>query len=267
MAERFDRRQMLRMSGVAILGGAAAACSTRSHPASEPSGAAQWGYTGDDDPSHWGALSTDYKLCSTGHAQSPIDIRGADVSGQGGPVALSYMPVRGAAVNNGHTIQVSVDHGCTATIDETVYALRQFHYHTPAEHTFDGARKIVEWHFVYQTPESHTAVLAVVVDQGADNGAFASVLAAAPHTTGNQQVIDGLVDVKAMLPTVRTAVRYFPGSLSTPPCTEGEHWVVLTSPASMSPAQIATLQGIINNNSRPVQPLNGRTIQGAVVSI
>jgi carbonic anhydrase len=267
MAERFDRRQMLRLAGLATLGGVAAACSTSSHPAAEPSGPAHWGYTGDDGPSHWGALSTDYQACSTGQAQSPIDLRSSDVSGQGGPVALSYTPVRGAAVNNGHTIQVSVDPGCTATIDETAYTLKQFHYHTPAEHTFDGTRKIVEWHFVYQTPDSHAAVLAVVVDPGADNGAFASVLAAAPHTTGSQQVVNGLVEVKAMLPADHTAVRYFPGSLTTPPCTAGEHWVVLTSPASMSPAQIATLQGIINNNSRPLQPLNGRTIQRAVVSI
>src|SRR5260370_41983850 len=123
---------MLRSSGIAILAGVAAACSNSSHPASEHSGAAHWGYTGDDGPSQWGSLSTDYQACSAGQAQSPIDIRNSDVSGQGGPVALSYTPVRGAAVNNGHTIQVSVDPGCPATIDETLYTVKQFHYPTPA---------------------------------------------------------------------------------------------------------------------------------------
>jgi carbonic anhydrase len=243
------------------------ASSSTSRSASGHTGAAHWGYTGDDGPSHWGALSTDYKACSTGQAQSPIDIPSSAVSGQAGPVALSYTPVRGAAVNNGHTVQVNVDPGCTATLDGTAYTLKQFHYHTPAEHTFDGARKIVEWHFVHQTPTGDTTALAVLVDQGADNGAFASVLAAASHTTGSQQPVNGPVDVKAMLPPTLTAVLYSPGSLTTPPCTEGLRWVILTSPVSMSPAQIATLQGIINNNYRPVQPLNGRSIQRAVVSV
>jgi carbonic anhydrase len=267
MAERFDRRQMLRLAGMATLGGVAAACSSSSHSASGHSGAAHFGYTGDDGPSHWGALSTDYKTCSTGQAQSPIDIRSSDVSGQGSPVALSYPPVRGAALNNGHTLQVSVDPGCTAMIDGTAYTLKQFHYHTPGEHTFDGAKKIVEWHFVHQTPGNDTAVLAVFADEGADNSTFASVLAAAPHTTGSQQVVNGPLNVKAMLPAVLTALRYSPGSLTTPPCTEGARWVLLTSPITMSSAQIATLQGIINNNDRPVQALNGRSIQRAAVSV
>ena len=52
----------------------------------------------------------------------------------------------------------------------------------------------------------------------------------------------------------------YDGSLTTPPCSEGVKWIVLTTPIEMSEAQIAAFKAIIHDNNRPVQPLNGRKL-------
>ena len=33
-----------------------------------------WGYTGHDSPESWGSLSEEFRLCSTGKNQSPVNI-------------------------------------------------------------------------------------------------------------------------------------------------------------------------------------------------
>ncbi|MDE2806790.1 MAG: carbonic anhydrase family protein [Gemmatimonadota bacterium] len=48
--------------------------------------------------------------------------------------------------------------------------------------------------------------------------------------------------------------------MTTPPCSEGVKWFVLTTPIELSEAQIATFAAIIHGNNRPVQPLNGRQL-------
>ena len=47
---------------------------------------------------------------------------------------------------------------------------------------------------------------------------------------------------------------------STPPCSEGVNWHVVTKPLTASAEQIATLTELMGNNSRPIQPMNDRAI-------
>ena len=64
-----------------------------------------------------------------------------------------------------------------------------------------------------------------------------------------------------LLPTSRTTWRCR-GSLTTPPCTEGVAWVILTEPLSLSAAQIDAFATIIHpHNFRPVQPLAERVLR------
>jgi carbonic anhydrase len=62
-----------------------------------------------------------------------------------------------------------------------------------------------------------------------------------------------------MLPRDRESFRYH-GSLTTPPCTEGLTWVVLTHPVRLSAGQIAAFRAAYDHNFRPLQPLHGRTV-------
>jgi carbonic anhydrase len=74
------------------------------------------------------------------------------------------------------------------------------------------------------------------------------------------------VDVDALLPSARATYRY-DGSLTTPPCSEGVKWLVLTTPIELSPEQIGAFTRLISGNNRPVQPLNGRAVITDAVAV
>ena len=40
----------------------------------EAQNATDWSYSGAEGPQHWGSLNPDYKVCSSGDQQSPIDL-------------------------------------------------------------------------------------------------------------------------------------------------------------------------------------------------
>ena len=63
-----------------------------------------------------------------------------------------------------------------------------------------------------------------------------------------------------LLPTSRTTWRYR-GSLTTPPCTEGVAWVILTEPLMPSAGEIDAFATIHPHNFRPVQPLGERVLR------
>jgi carbonic anhydrase len=67
------------------------------------------------------------------------------------------------------------------------------------------------------------------------------------------------VDLRRLLPASRRAYRY-PGSLTTPPCTEGIRWMVLAKPIQISEHQLEVLRETVEGNARPAQPLNGRPV-------
>ena len=68
------------------------------------------------------------------------------------------------------------------------------------------------------------------------------------------------VDAIQLIPGKRSHYKY-EGSLTTPPCTEGIVFFVLDTPMSLSKEQIAAFAKYYPDNARPVQPLNGRTVQ------
>jgi hypothetical protein len=50
----------------------------------------------------------------------------------------------------------------------------------------------------------------------------------------------------------------YPGSLTTPPCTEGVRWEIFDEAIEMSKAQIDRYTGVYDDNRRPLQLLHGR---------
>ena len=67
------------------------------------------------------------------------------------------------------------------------------------------------------------------------------------------------VNVDELLPESRTTYRY-DGSLTTPPCTEGVKWLLMTTPVQLSAKQIQAFTSLIEGNNRPVQALNERAV-------
>jgi carbonic anhydrase len=217
-----------------------------------------WGYSGEAGPDHWGSLSPSYAACSDGHEQSPVDIPAAAPLNPAG-IQFNYASSPLTIFNNGHTIRADYAKGSSITVEGKTYNLLQFHFHAMSEHTLNGQAAPLEVHFVHQAADGELAVVGALIKEGAENAAYASVLAHMPATEGEPETINGsTIDASAMLPADRTYYRY-EGSLTTPPCTEGVNWFVLHGGLEFSAAQIAAFTTLFPNDARPTVPLGSRT--------
>ena len=170
-------------------------------------------------------------------------------------------------INNGHTIQVDYVGANTLTLGSVQYQLVQYHFHGPSEHTVDGKHFPMEMHMVHKAADGRLAVVGVLIAEGVHNKAFEPLWANLPAQKGARTHFPAIkVNVDALLPGTRTSYRYA-GSLTTPPCTEGVSWIVLTNPIQLSAGQIGAFTRLVKHNNRPVQMLNGRTILTDAVSL
>ena len=218
---------------------------------------AEWGYDGDKGPEYWGEIAQAYAACSVGMQQSPIDIpTGAPVNP--GNLDITYSESAVNILNNGHTIQANYDQGSSVIIDGMVYDLVQFHFHAASENTFAGMQTPMEVHFVHVNAEGGLAVIGVMLEEGAENDAYASVLNNMPSEMTAVSTVDGaMVNAMDMLPAEKSYYR-FDGSLTTPPCSEGVKWHLMDNTVELSAEQIAQFTAIFDNNFRPVQAMNDR---------
>lgn len=227
------------------------------HAASTPA-AVHWTYHGQEGPEHWGALSKDFALCSNGTKQSPIDI--VNRAPKDLPnIVFHYQASIPKIVNNGHTIQVSYDPGNSIEVDGEPYALVQFHFHAPSEHSVNGKLADAEVHLVHQNASGKLAVVGVLINKGAENALIKPVLDSLPNHEGPAQPLAAPFNPEGLVPMRQTTFRY-EGSLTTPPCTEGVTWLVMTEPIQMSARQLAAFADLFKGNNRPVQPLNQRPV-------
>lgn len=234
------RRPVRLVAGLAVLGCLLAACgSAPSHRADADGGEHDWSYA---DPAAWTGE------CPTGHHQSPIDLTGATEEDLP-DLVFDYVAAEPEVTDNGHTVLSTYAAGGTLEVDGTSYTLLQFHLHAPSEHTVDGRELAAELHLVHQSDEGEFAVVGVLVERGAANAAIEPVLSRQP----------GEVDPAGLLPASHRTFRY-EGSLTTPPCTEGVHWMVMQEPISFSGAQIREFTALHPGSHRPVQPLGDREL-------
>ena len=116
-------------------------------------------------------------------------------------------------------------------------------------------------HLVHKNAEGKLAVVAVLLTAGKASEFARTVWGHLPTEQGKEIAPAGVsVDATGLLPAERGYFTYA-GSLTTPPCTEGVTWFVLQSPAQISIDEIEAFAKKYPHNARPVQPLNGRSIQ------
>eukprot|EP01083_Nonionella_stella_P003761 10803_1 len=108
-----------------------------------------------------------------GQMQSPINIISTTYCGhtqimkdeefEANPLKFNYPQIiRDCTIlNNGHTVQINIDpaNKCTVSIHGKTYELKQFHFHTPSEHTMDSKQFEMEMHLVHINEDSEIAVL------------------------------------------------------------------------------------------------------------
>lgn len=219
--------------------------------------AIHWAYEGEGGPENWAELDAAYEACGAGVEQSPINIA-AEAPLNSGNLHFDYQETAVNIFNNGHTIQVNYDEGSSVAIDGETYQLIQLHFHGPSEHTLAGSSADMEMHLVHADADGNLAVVGAMMMTGAENPAYAAIFDNIPAEMGDPQTVDGVsINAADLLPADRSYYRY-DGSLTTPPCSEGVKWHVLSQPVELSADQMAAFTAVVEPNNRPVQLLNER---------
>ena len=143
-----------------------------------------FGYSGEAAPANWGKLSPDWRTCAEGRNQSPINL--ADfVEAQLPTLHVNYTTLGVNIVNNGHAVQVNYAKGSQVQADSHEHApyvgmvhyapgsvlhhdgetfeLKQFHFHSPSEHTLNGKPFPMEMHLVHGDKNGNLAVVSVLM--------------------------------------------------------------------------------------------------------
>ena len=246
-----DRRNILKgLAGLAVC----PVCTTTGFAAE----GAHWSYEGAGGPAKWGDLDAANKACSLGSQQSPINI-GPTIKSQLPALKLSWSKTADTIVNNGHTIQLNFAEGSTLRLGDTTYKLLQVHFHRPSEHMIGGKSFPMEAHFVHRADSGGLAVVGVLMAEGKPNAAFGKIVKTMPAAEGPAVKADASIDPHAMLPTRLSYFRY-PGSLTTPPCSEVVEWLLLATPIQVAAADVAAFAKLYPMNARPVQKDNRRYV-------
>ena len=218
-----------------------------------------WGYEGAGGPAHWGTLRPDYATCATGKRQSPIDIKdGIRVDLE--PIKFDYKPTMFRIVNNGHTVEIEVGAGSSIRVMGRQYQLQQIHFHRPSEERVNGRAYDMVMHLVHKDDQGHIAVVAVLLQTGAENPVIQTFWNNLPLEVDQNLAPDVAIDANRLLPENRDYYAYM-GSLTTPPCTEDVLWLVLKRPMQVSADQVAIFARLYPDNARPLQPANNRLIK------
>jgi len=218
---------------------------------------------------------------------------------EGAPDSAGESAIQGGLVINNHTLEVEWDTEEQATnpyglkVGDKLYRLRQFHYHSPSEHTVDGIHYDMEAHHVHfcegiscATPDDLNDEILVV-------GVFMKVGVANTYlnsfwnqytTLGTEPSVSGLANpYLQFMPSDKSYYSYV-GSTTTPPCAQEVQWLLMSQEVEMSPEQLSAYHGHVNGliqpatvtatppgvspawvlswkvNNRPVQELGDRTV-------
>src|SRR5436190_6276406 len=193
--------------------------------------APEFAYSGDNGPGFWGAMPG-WEACagtSRTQRQSPIDVDHVVFDRHLGPLPLRLNETPLALTNNGHTIEEEYEPGSSLTVNGVVYGLTQFHFHTLSEHTVAGRHTAMELHAVFADPASDKkAVVGQLFVIGKTNRFIAELLThGLPAKSGDEvSVPSQMINVAGGITNTSQYYTY-PGSLTTPPCTETVMWFVL----------------------------------------
>ena len=218
---------------------------------------ASWTYA---EPESWGTVHGENATCATGTVQSPIDLVRADAA-HGADVSLEInwrsgpMTIEGAGYNS----NLVAPEGGYIVLEGERYDFLQAHMHMPGEYTIGGERPAGDIHFVHANRAGEIAVIGVFLARGKANEALAAAFEAFDTEPGTRTLEGIAFDPNRILPETRGFFR-FPGSLTTPPCSEGVNWVVMSEPVTVSAGQISAYTTLYGNTARPIQPTGDREV-------
>jgi len=206
-------------------------------------------------PSHWP------EVCTTGKMQAPIDIQ----STQKLPInnlKFNYQPADLDILNdcNQYRVLVKFPDNYWLMVGKKPYNLAEIHFREPGETAVNGKRPKMSIEFLHFSPEGVFLVIEVPVVAGKENPTMQAILQNVPAPGKEEKVAGVKINPTDLLPIDRRSFYRYPGSLTTPDCTEVVTWYVMKTPIEMSEAQIAEYSKHYHDTARPLQPVNGRPV-------
>ncbi len=232
-------------------------------PEEKPPADVTWSYSGETGPDQWGALQPEFGKCGSGQAQSPVDLPDAKSGGKTpGPISVDYKPAPLAVQFDGHVIGFESSSESSILVDGQRYFLVRGELHSPAEHRVGGKALDMELELYHRNESDEWLVVSVLFAKGEESSVLKPVFDYLPvKASGTVDIVKGVeLDLTSLVPS-DFAYRYYDGSLTRPPCSEGVRWVVLNKTASVSENQIRRYAGVVGGDThRPLQPVNDRKV-------
>lgn len=237
-------------------------------------------------------------MCADTEGQSPVDIsRDIDIQGQTKFILwFDYYAdpdrekkqISSYLVNEGHGITFQPPEGLDlgyVKLYKSQYTCKDYTFHSPSEHTLDGARFPLEIQIMNKDNDSEQMLgIALFFREGKTSNKF---IAALMEAAGDAPRWNMAASAKSMNAAIRDAFDLnllvpkseqhpgghltfynYEGSLTSPPCTKGIDWWVGAKPLTATKEEITYIQNAIlespstkHGNNRETQPLNGRTIK------
>lgn len=229
-------------------------------------------------PSEWKKIMGN-SACGNVGDQSPIDVIAATA-----PISIAYhtedlvmseLSDIGACekamfISNEHSVEVSFETEMTCKDKFFVafpynkgmgkrFYLRQFHFHSPSEHTVDGGYYPIEVHHTHIAENGEALIIAVLVKHGVETSSFLDNIfktmpvIEAGHTENyykqeKNAPATGLDAYRNFIPDMQSGFYYYTGSDTTPPCTTNTHWLIAATTVAASQATIDLYRTMINRN-------------------
>ncbi|PXF42239.1 Bifunctional monodehydroascorbate reductase and carbonic anhydrase nectarin-3 [Gracilariopsis chorda] len=244
------------------------------------------GYTydraGTNGPVHWGSISTDYRKCSSGHHQSPINValskaRAYPMSNKRAP-RVRLLPAKFSFENGTENFALHCDDSTSCgytTFAGTRYQFVNLHFHSPSEHTINGKHFPLEAHMVHESADGAKLVVSTLFRDPAQSDDLDGILLTrgarrTPSSTQFHSILNHIdsrdTQFSVHTPAFMGSAGYctYTGSLTTPPCTEDVTWLIALQeqPIHISDVEVYQKYSVSTqfHNNRPVHPLNSREI-------
>lgn len=219
-----------------------------------------WSYRGEHGPELWGRLSQEYRACSQGEKQSPVDLTKVTVKEELSPIKLLYKEfVDGEFSIVGRNLIFKTDPGSVAILFDESYYLSYVTFHAPSEHRLKSIPYDMEIQFVHENSQGKIAVIALLANEkSTPNKILNQLWKQFPAKNGAIKYIKNL-DLGSIFPKNIDYFNY-EGSMTTPPCVEGVQWFVLEKAITVSGDQVERLLQSMRFNSRPLQRIHDRVV-------
>ena len=200
-----------------------------------------------------------------GRRQSPIDIRRNETAWAGESLWPNFRFVtnKGMGVmNENHAIILFGDafNFDSILFDNATWPLSQITFHRKSEHRIDGQQFEMEAELLFSPSGTNLSlVLSILFHLSNESHPFLNDLnwQHLPSVNGQGTGVSADIDLYRLMPSWPDFF-YYSGSLTSPPCTEGIHRLVLLNSVGISSAQLSAFP--FASNSRAPQPLNGRVV-------